>query len=120
MGPFTFSLADLVLMYKERLDQLGIESQFVNSTRLIDQLLSNVPELEACHKGRDVLLAFNCDIGALMVETSKTCDAINLAKSAAIISYVRRCSLTNGHSKRHWREVTLKKPFLHLFFNSSV
>ena len=25
------------------------------------------------------------DIGAFMVETSKTCDAINLAKSAAII-----------------------------------
>lgn len=49
-----------------------------------DQLLSNLPELEAYHKGRDVLLAFHCDIGALTVETSKTCDAINRAKSAAI------------------------------------
>jgi len=84
-GPCTFRLAVLVLLYKERLDQLGIGSQVVNSTWLKDQLLSHLPELEAYHEGRDVLLAFHSDIGAFMEEASKTCDAINLSKSAAII-----------------------------------
>ena len=51
MRPCTFRLADLVLMYKERLDQLGIELQFVNSTRLKDQLVIQLIELEAYHKG---------------------------------------------------------------------
>lgn len=62
-GPCTFRLADLVLMHKERLHQLGIESQFVNSTMLKDQLLTHLSELEAYHKGRDVLLAFHSDVG---------------------------------------------------------
>ena len=75
----------VVLMYKERLDQLGIESKFVNSTKLEDQLLTHLPEVEAYHKGRDVLPAFLSDICAFMVEASRTCDAFNLAKSAAII-----------------------------------
>ena len=52
-------------MYKERPDQLGIQGWK-------DQLLTHLPGLEAYRKGRDVLLAFHSDIGAFMVEASKT------------------------------------------------
>ena len=31
-----------------------------------EQLLLHLPELEAYHKGRDVLLAFNSDIGSFI------------------------------------------------------
>lgn len=103
-GPCTFRLADVVLL---------------NSTRLKDQLLSHLPELEAYDKGRDVLLAFESNIGTFMVEASKTCDAINLPKSATII---RKEMLAHKWTfeKTLQGVVTSKKPFLHLFLNSSV
>jgi len=83
-GPHTFRLADLTALYQKRIDQMGYHLQ-VNSTRLKMQLLSHLPELEAFQKGRDVLLAFNSDIGTFLEEASKTCDAIHLAKSASIL-----------------------------------
>ena len=46
-----FKLADLVPLYKQRPQQLGVESPYVNSTSLKEQLLSRIPELEA-HKFR--------------------------------------------------------------------
>ena len=84
IGPHTFRLADLVTLYKQRLEQLvGVDAGVVNSTRLKEQLLLHLPELEAYHKGRDVLLAFNSDIGSIE-NANKMCDAIHLAKSASI------------------------------------
>ena len=72
----------------------------MNSTWLKDQLLSHLPELEAYHEGRDVLLAFHSEIGTWCKQvkhvTPLTCR--NLLQS-----YVRRYSLTNGRSNRHWR-----------------
>ena len=51
-----------------------------------EQLLLHLPELEAYYKGRDVLLAFNSDIGSIE-NANKMCDhdAIHLAKSASIL-----------------------------------
>jgi hypothetical protein len=37
----------------------------VNSTRLKEKLLAEIPEFES-HKGRDILLAFKKDIGAIL------------------------------------------------------
>ena len=86
IGPHTFRLADLVTLYKQRLVQLiGVDAGVVNSTRLKEQLLLHLLELEAYHKVRDVLLAFNSDIGGFIENASKTCDAIHLAKSASIL-----------------------------------
>eukprot|EP00795_Rhopilema_esculentum_P005342 gene5342-514_t len=85
-GPHTFRLADLVLLYKQRVEQqIGVDKSSVNSTRLKEQLLLHLPELEAYHKGRDVLLAFHGDIATLMEQANKTCDAVHLAKSASIL-----------------------------------
>eukprot|EP00795_Rhopilema_esculentum_P008933 gene8933-16565_t len=51
-GPHTFRLADLVLLYKQRVEQqIGVDKSSVNSTRLKEQLLLHLPELEAYHKG---------------------------------------------------------------------
>ena len=45
--PTIFRLADLISLYKEGLEQLGFEGADVNSSRLKDQLLSHIPQLEA-------------------------------------------------------------------------
>ena len=50
-----FRLADLVSLYQQRLQQLGVKDHNVNSTRLKDKLLGEIPDLEAYKKGRDVL-----------------------------------------------------------------
>lgn len=81
-SPAIFKLADLTLIYKERLKQLGVESPNVHSNRLKDQLLAQMPELESHKKGRDVLLAFRNDIGP---QASNYSEAIILSKAASIL-----------------------------------
>lgn len=83
--PATFRLAELVSLYKERLEQFGTDIPDVNSTRLKERLLSEIPGLVAYKKGRDVLLAFDKDIGPVLSEASSYTDAIILAKAAKIL-----------------------------------
>lgn len=83
--PTIFKLSDLVTLYKCRLEQLGVKSPDVNPTRLKQQLLSRIPELEAHRKGRDVLIAFKKDVSSVLSDASKYSEAIHLAKAADII-----------------------------------
>ena len=69
-SPVTFRLAYLTKIYKERLEQLGMESPNVNSNRLKDQLIAQMPELESHKKGRDLLLAFKKYIGPVISQVS--------------------------------------------------
>ncbi|XP_033643377.1 uncharacterized protein LOC117303320 [Asterias rubens] len=57
----------------------------VNSTRLKDKLLAEIPELETYRKGRDVLLAFHKDVGSILSQASDFNEAILLAKAATIL-----------------------------------
>lgn len=84
-GLSVFRLADILSLYKQRLLQLGIDTPMVNSTRLKDKLLAEIPELETHKKGRDVLLAFHVDVGSILSQASDFNDAILLAKSASIL-----------------------------------
>jgi hypothetical protein len=79
-----FHLADLVSLYKQRLEQLGMKTPDVNSTRLKEKLLAEIPEFES-HKGRDILLAFKKDIGAIWSQASNYSAVIILAKAAKIL-----------------------------------
>ena len=45
--PPIFKLADLSKLYKQRLEQLGVDSPDVHPTRLKDQLLFHIPKLQA-------------------------------------------------------------------------
>eukprot|EP00745_Piridium_sociabile_P026549 TRINITY_DN4240_c0_g1_i3.p1 TRINITY_DN4240_c0_g1~~TRINITY_DN4240_c0_g1_i3.p1 ORF type:complete len:1496 (-),score=398.92 TRINITY_DN4240_c0_g1_i3:837-5324(-) len=84
-GPLTFLLSELCGLYKDRLEQLGIDSPEVHATRLKEQLLFHIPELEAHRAGRDVVLAFKKDVGAILEQASKYGEAIHLAKAAGMI-----------------------------------
>lgn len=57
-GPPILKLADLSMLYKQRLGQLGIESPDFHTTRLKNHLLFQFSNLQAHRKGRDVLLEF--------------------------------------------------------------
>lgn len=94
-NPIVFRLADLVSLYKERLQQLGVLSPEVNSTRLKEQILSRIPELESYQKGRDILLAFKKDVSSVLSDLNKYSEAIHLAKAAHII----RKEMLNHKSK---------------------
>ena len=78
-----FRLADLVSFYKQRLEQLGMKTPDVNSTRLKEKLLAEIPELESHKKGRGFLLAFKK--GAVLSQASNYSEAITLAKAAKIL-----------------------------------
>ena len=75
----------MIQLYKQRLEQLGIEKPDVNSTRLQEKLLVEISELEAHKQGRDVILAFDEDIGLALSQASDYSDAIILAKAAKIL-----------------------------------
>ena len=85
-GPAVFRLADIVQLYTQRLEQLGVVTPAVNATRLKDKLLSEIPELEAHKQGRDVLLAFEKDVAQALSEASDFySDAMILSKAANIL-----------------------------------
>lgn len=84
-SPSVFRLADLVQLYKERLEQLGAKQPNVNSTRLKERILDELPEMEAHKEGRDVLLAFHKDIGSALAQVSDYSEAMALAKAAKIL-----------------------------------
>ena len=84
-GPLVFRLADLVALYQQRLQQLGVDDPNVNSTRLKDKLSSEIPVLEAHKKGRDVLLAFSEDVGTVLSKALDYTEAIIITKAAKIL-----------------------------------
>ena len=84
--PTVFRLADIVHLYAQCQEQLGVDAPIVNSTRLMEKLLSEIPELEAHKQGRDVLLAFHKDVGFILSEASDHySEAIILGKAANIL-----------------------------------
>jgi hypothetical protein len=84
-GAVRFKIAELVKLYGQRLEQLGVDCPDLNSTRLKEQLLLHMPELHAYHEGRDVFIVFHSDIGDVLAQKNITSDAIHLAKAASII-----------------------------------
>lgn len=83
-----FKLKDLVSMYNSRLEQLDFAGASINSTRLKERILASLPDVKAHQKGRDVLLAFDSDIGIALhriLEEDDDTEAKHLASAAAII-----------------------------------
>lgn len=88
-GIHIFKLSHLLKLYKFRLSQLNAYvPDRVNSTRLKERLLFQLPHLKANHQGREILLGFDEDIGAALQfasENSYDDKAILLAKAARIV-----------------------------------
>lgn len=96
-------LADLCHLYESRLKQFEANLTF-NRTRLKNKLLSEIPELKAFHKGREVLLVLEKDVGPALVSACDYTDAMYLAKASDI---VRREMFTehpafSGHFNRDY------------------
>lgn len=84
-----FKLADIVKLYSTRLEQLGVEQHVrPHNTELKNRILTFFPDLTAHKEGRDVLLAFDKDLGLAL---RKACndnydeEAICLARAANIV-----------------------------------
>ena len=74
--------------YESRLQQLGCSaSTRINSTRLKERILSQIPDIEAYKQGRDVFFAFRKDLGLVLQKSHDACDedAIHLSKAASIV-----------------------------------
>lgn len=84
-----FKLADLVKMYSVRLQQLGVEQDTrPHSTDLKNRILAHFPDLKAHKEGRDILLAFDRDLGGALRKLCKDDfddEAMCLARAAKIV-----------------------------------
>ena len=84
-----FKLLDMATLYKTRLEQLGtILTGRIHSTELNNRMLRYFPNLEEHKRGRDILLAFNQDVGASLLmacEQDADSDGIHLARAANIV-----------------------------------
>lgn len=81
-------LADLARIYSAKLEELGAEPGRINTSRLKERLLAAFPDIKALPQGRDILLAFNQEIGDVLKRASEDdCDteACHLAKAAKIV-----------------------------------
>ena len=86
-----FKLADLALMYKTRLEQLGVDvGGRIHTSRLKDRLLSVLPDLQVHSQqesqGKCIILTFDEDVGSAL---TKACnnddDGLHLARAAQIV-----------------------------------
>lgn len=88
-GEAVFKMSQLSELYCSRLEQLGVEVKGrINSTRLKERLLTQIPELHAFKDGKDVKLAMPNDIGTAMAFVhNRNLDtaALYLAKAASIV-----------------------------------
>ena len=84
-----FKLSDLVKLYSSRLQELGVKQHTrQHSTELKNRILAQNPNLKTNKEGRDVLLAFNNDLGpALHKACDDDCDseAVCLTRAAKIV-----------------------------------
>ena len=84
-----FKLADLAKLYHNTLEQLGVSiPKRINTTRLKERLLDQMPNLKVYTKGRDVVLAFDDDIADALIIASqfkKDSDIMHSAKTAQIV-----------------------------------
>ena len=84
-----FKLADLVILYSTRLEQLGVEQNArPHSTELKNRILAQFPDLTAHREGRDVLLAFDEEVGPALRKACKIDyddEGIYLARAAKIL-----------------------------------
>ena len=82
-------LADLAKLYHNRLEQLGVSiPKRINTTRLKERLLDQMPNLKARTKKRDVVLTFDDDIADALIIASqfkKDSDIMHLTKTAQIV-----------------------------------
>ena len=88
-GVPVFKLSDLSKLYTERLEQLGIKTTGrLHSTRLKERIMVHFPDLQAHAQGRDVLLAFDKDVGLALkkvLEDEYDDDGMYLAKAARTV-----------------------------------
>ena len=83
-----FKLSELTKLYQSRLQQLGVYvKQRIHSTHLKERILCHVPDFKAYKEGRNVLLAFQKDIGPAL---KRACDfddqsIIALAEASRIV-----------------------------------
>ena len=86
-----FELRDFAGLYtfcNQKADQLGLTDNKVHKTRLKEQLLAHVPDLQAYKQGREMYLAFNQDIGPATtkaINDNSDDEGMHLAKAAAIV-----------------------------------
>ena len=87
--PMIFQLSDLAKMYSFPLKQLGGHvAGRVNSTRLKDRLLAQIPELGEYTEGKEVKLEFSGNIGAALHFAQSydyDTEAMHLAKAAMLV-----------------------------------
>lgn len=84
-GGIAFKLADLCSLYEQRLFDLSSTTTSINRTKLKERILSKLPDLQAYHRGREVVLVFEKDIGPAIVTACEYTDALHLAKAADIV-----------------------------------
>ena len=84
-----FKLAELAQLYKSRIEQLKVKVDTrINTTRLRERILAEFPDMQSYKKGRDVLMAFEEDVGAALAkayEQDSDKDAVHIARAAQIV-----------------------------------
>ena len=88
-----FKLADLLRLYNKRLQELGVEGEYIHASRLKNKLLSQIPDLSAYtskhSQGQGIYFMFDYDVAELVQEASLQkdydMDAIYIARAAEIV-----------------------------------
>jgi hypothetical protein len=102
-----FKLADLAQLYQSRMEQLGVTlDSRVHSTQLKHRLQAQFPDMRAYNQGRDVLLAFQEDVGAAL---AKACE-LDRTMMQSILHMLHRL----------FTAICLRKPSLPMDFSKDV
>ena len=79
--------------------QLGVAISVVNRTRFKENILSHVSELSEFRSGREVLFSFDKEVGPLLSKVCSYSDAIQIEKTAFLLSQGKWCSVKTNTCK---------------------
>ena len=112
-GGNVFRLSDLTDLMAKRMEQLGLKEPILHSTRLKEQLLEYLPDLQAHKKGKHVLLAFKDDVGPVL---SKAFGITDVSKTAELVrkDILERSTNFDGHFEDNCQETSVPPSLIEL------
>ena len=112
-GGNVLRLSDLTDLMTKRMEQLGLKEPQLHSTRLKEQLMERLPELQAHKQGRNVLLAFKDDVGPAL---AKAFELTDVSKTAELVrnDILGRSATFDGYFVENGQETSVPPSLIEL------
>lgn len=103
-GSCYFRLLDLYNLYTSRLEKMNVDASSVNRTRLKEQIVARIPELEPYNKGKEIWFAYKQNVGAALATAFDQTDVVKTAMIIRKQMLEHKCGFTGNLTQESQKE----------------